>query len=149
LRHPDGELRMTSHDGAGGARVIEVDVREEQVTDVRQRKTVLFQAGLETRQRRRRPAVEQRETVVRLDDIHPDLLRASPEVHVHKAHCVILAVVAVVLLLPATADARSLPAPALAHTSALRVHYVAHDGALRPAYLLLPRGYHGQRIPLV
>jgi dipeptidyl aminopeptidase/acylaminoacyl peptidase len=29
------------------------------------------------------------------------------------------------------------------------VRYVAHDGALRPAYLLLPLGYHGQRIPLV
>src|SRR5262249_18561884 len=73
----------------------------------------------------------------------------SSEVHVHKTHVVILAVLAAVLLLPATARARSMPAPVLAHTRALLIHYVAHDGASRPAYLLLPRGYHGQRIPLV
>jgi pimeloyl-ACP methyl ester carboxylesterase len=29
------------------------------------------------------------------------------------------------------------------------IHYRAHDGVVRPAWLLLPEGYHGQRIPLV
>jgi poly(3-hydroxybutyrate) depolymerase len=29
------------------------------------------------------------------------------------------------------------------------ISYRAHDGRLRPALLLLPRGYHGQQIPLV
>jgi dienelactone hydrolase len=29
------------------------------------------------------------------------------------------------------------------------IHYRAHDGVIRDAWLLLPDGYHGQRIPLV
>jgi acetyl esterase/lipase len=29
------------------------------------------------------------------------------------------------------------------------IHYRAHDGVVRPAWLLLPAGYHGGRIPLV
>jgi len=29
------------------------------------------------------------------------------------------------------------------------IHYVAHDGDVRSAWLLLPAGYHGQKIPLV
>ena len=29
------------------------------------------------------------------------------------------------------------------------IHYRSHDGAIRRAWLLLPAGYHGQRIPLV
>ena len=29
------------------------------------------------------------------------------------------------------------------------IHYAAHNGVLRPAELLLPIGYHGQKIPLV
>jgi pimeloyl-ACP methyl ester carboxylesterase len=43
------------------------------------------------------------------------------------------------------------PAAALAfrRTRAERLQYRAHDGHLRPAWLLLPAGYHGQRIPLV
>ena len=35
------------------------------------------------------------------------------------------------------------------HTRVIRFDYVAHDGVRRPAWLLLPDGYHGQRIPLV
>jgi pimeloyl-ACP methyl ester carboxylesterase len=34
-------------------------------------------------------------------------------------------------------------------TRAVRILYRAHDGSLRPAWLLLPRHYRGQRIPLV
>jgi dipeptidyl aminopeptidase/acylaminoacyl peptidase len=29
------------------------------------------------------------------------------------------------------------------------IHYRAHDGVVRPAWLMLPAGYHGERIPLV
>jgi pimeloyl-ACP methyl ester carboxylesterase len=130
--------------------VVEVDVREEQVTDVRQREPVRGEPGLEPRERRGRPAVEQRAAVVGLDDVDADLLGATPEAHVHNAHAAILAVaVAAVLLLPAAALARGLPALVLAHTIVRRIDYVAHNGVVRPAYLLLPAGYHRQRIPLV
>jgi pimeloyl-ACP methyl ester carboxylesterase len=69
-------------------------------------------------------------------------------VQVNKAHAVILAAAVVIgLLLPAAA--RGAPVPTLARTAVRVIHYVAHDGVLRPAYLLLPVGYHGQKIPLV
>lgn len=29
------------------------------------------------------------------------------------------------------------------------IHYRAHDGVVRPAWLLVPAGYHEQRVPLV
>ncbi len=35
------------------------------------------------------------------------------------------------------------------HTAARVIHYVAHDGVRRSALLLLPDGYHGQKLPLV
>ena len=49
----------------------------------------------------------------------------------------------VALLLPAAAWS------APVRTVIRGVHYVAHDGVRRPAHLLLPPGYHGQKIPLV
>ena len=49
----------------------------------------------------------------------------------------------VALLLPAAAWS------APVRTVIRVVHYVAHDGVRRPAHLLLPPGYHGQKIPLV
>jgi pimeloyl-ACP methyl ester carboxylesterase len=39
--------------------------------------------------------------------------------------------------------------PTLARTAVRLIHYAAHNGVLRPAELLLPIGYHGQKIPLV
>jgi len=41
------------------------------------------------------------------------------------------------------------PAASERATRTLRFWYRAHDGRMRPAYLLLPRDYDGQRIPLV
>jgi pimeloyl-ACP methyl ester carboxylesterase len=66
---------------------------------------------------------------------------------VHAA--ILAAAVVVALLLPTAVQARGAPGQTLTKTAVRLVHYAAHDGVLRPAYLLLPRGYHGQRIPLV
>jgi pimeloyl-ACP methyl ester carboxylesterase len=54
-------------------------------------------------------------------------------------------VVAVLLAIPAAAVA----APPRVTTAAVLIRYRAHDGRIRPAWLLLPAGYHGQRVPLV
>jgi dienelactone hydrolase len=71
-------------------------------------------------------------------------------VHVDKLHAVILAAALAAALINATpAAARIRVPPVLAHTAVRLIHYVAHDGVRRPAALLLPRGYHGGRIPLV
>ena len=55
-----------------GAGVVEVDVREQQVPDVLEGQPALGEAGLQRADRRRRPAVEQREAVVGLDDVDAD-----------------------------------------------------------------------------
>lgn len=61
----------------------------------------------------------------------------------------LLAVLAAVLMLPATAAAAPVPTTAGSGTEAVSIRYRAHDGAVRRAWLLLPGDYHGQRIPLV
>ena len=63
---------MLAHERARGARVVEVDVREQQVADVGQRETVRGQPVLQPRDADRRPAVEERRTVVRLEDVDAD-----------------------------------------------------------------------------
>lgn len=54
-------------------------------------------------------------------------------------------------LLVATGQARAatLPMTAGGGTVLRLIRYVAHDGVVRNAWLLLPLGYHGQKIPLV
>ena len=77
-------------------------------------------------------------------------MRAAAKVQVEKLHGVILAVVvAIAAVLAPVAGAQLAPAENLAHTTARLIHYVAHDGRTRVAWLLLPAGYHGRRIPLV
>ena len=63
---------MRADDRPGGAGVVEVDVREQQVPHVCELHAVLAQAGLERWERRRRPAVEHREPVARLDEVRAD-----------------------------------------------------------------------------
>lgn len=53
------------------------------------------------------------------------------------------------LTLAAPAAAALDPVGATPVTEVRLIHYRAHDGVLRPAWLLLPAGYHGQRIPLI
>jgi poly(3-hydroxybutyrate) depolymerase len=61
-----------------------------------------------------------------------------------------LLAVAVVALVGA-GDAQAMEQlPHIAAGTEIRlIHYRAHDGVWRPAWLMLPAGYHGQRIPLV
>ena len=74
--------RRTSEPGR--ARVVEVDVREQQVPDVGQLEVELAQALLEARQRRRRPAVEERGAVVGLDEVDADRALEAEEVQVER-----------------------------------------------------------------
>jgi pimeloyl-ACP methyl ester carboxylesterase len=60
-----------------------------------------------------------------------------------------LLVVAAALLLVGAASAAEKPVTAAPSTEIRLIHYRSHDGAIRPAWLFLPAGYHGQRIPIV
>ena len=60
-----------------------------------------------------------------------------------------LLVVAAALLITGVASAAEQPVTATPNTEIRLIHYRAHDGAVRPAWLFLPAGYHGQRVPLV
>ena len=53
------------------------------------------------------------------------------------------------LTLTPAAGAALAPVHASPLTEMRLIHYRAHDGVVRPAWLLVPAGYHGQRIPLV
>jgi hypothetical protein len=68
----DGQVRVLAHEGARCACVVEVDVREQQVPQVAHLGASLRQAVAERGQAARRPAVVQRETVVRLDEVGAD-----------------------------------------------------------------------------
>ncbi|HLK44993.1 MAG TPA: hypothetical protein VKT18_03350, partial [Acidimicrobiales bacterium] len=61
----------------------------------------------------------------------------------------LLSIAFVALALAGGAAAVEQPVAPTPITEVRAVHYRAHDGVLRPAWLLLPAGYHGQRIPLV
>lgn len=60
-----------------------------------------------------------------------------------------LLVLAAALLITGTATAAERPVTATPNTEIRLIHYRAHDGTVRPAWLFLPAGYHGQRVPLV
>ena len=57
--------------------------------------------------------------------------------------------VAAALLITGAAGAAEQPVTATPNTEIRLIHYRAHDGTVRPAWLFLPAGYHGQRVPLV
>jgi len=58
-------------------------------------------------------------------------------------------VVLLALAFVSSARAQLAPPTPFPLTEAELIHYRAHDGVVRPAVLLVPAGYHGQRIPLV
>ena len=66
------QTRMAADERARGAGVVEVDVREQQMADVRELEPLRREAGVERADRRRRAAVEQPRPVFRLDDVHAD-----------------------------------------------------------------------------
>ena len=61
----------------------------------------------------------------------------------------LLLVIGVALVVARAIAAAPIPPLTPAGTERILIHYRAHDGATRPAWLLLPAGYDGQRIPLV
>ena len=63
---------MLADEGAGGAGVVEVDVREEKMADVRQLEPALGETGLQRVDARRRAAVVDRRPVVGLDQVRAD-----------------------------------------------------------------------------
>ena len=73
LRDVHLQRRVLAHERAGGAGVVEVDVREEQMADVAELEVALREPGLQRRNARRRPAVVEREAVVGLDDVAADV----------------------------------------------------------------------------
>ena len=72
LRDVDLELRVLAHEDARGAGVVEVDVAEDQVTQVCELEAVLLEPSFERRDAARGPAVEERESVVGLEEVAPD-----------------------------------------------------------------------------
>src|SRR5690242_18445043 len=77
MRRADGrdvhlQLRVLAHEDAGGARMVEVDVREQQMTHVLQVEPTCAQARLQRNDAGRRAAVEQRRPVVRVQHVRPD-----------------------------------------------------------------------------
>jgi pimeloyl-ACP methyl ester carboxylesterase len=60
-----------------------------------------------------------------------------------------LLVIGLVLAFAPVVSARETPPTTPPGTVRILIHYRAHDGVTRPAWLLLPAGYHGQKIPLV
>jgi pimeloyl-ACP methyl ester carboxylesterase len=61
----------------------------------------------------------------------------------------LLLVIGLVLAVAPAVAAQQSPSLAPAGTVRILIHYRAHDGARRPAWLLLPAGYDGQKIPLI
>ena len=64
--------RALAHERARGSRVVEVDVREEQVADVGEVEAALGESGLQVRDAGRRAAVEERGPVDRVEEVAPD-----------------------------------------------------------------------------
>jgi len=60
-----------------------------------------------------------------------------------------LLVAAAALTLTGAATAAEQPVHVTSNTDIRLISYRAHDGRVRPAWLELPAGYHGERIPLV
>ena len=84
LGDPHRQLWVALHDRAGGARVVEVDVREQQMANVGQLELELAQALLEARQGRRGAAVEERRAVVGLDEVDADRALQAEEMQVER-----------------------------------------------------------------
>ena len=85
LGDPDRQVGVLPDERPGGAGVVEMDVREQQMADVGQLDPVLVEALDEPRQGRRRTAVLESEPVGRLEQIHAHRVLAAAEVQVDEA----------------------------------------------------------------
>lgn len=79
------EAGVVADEGSGCARVIEVDVAQEQVPNVGQPEPVAFEAALQGRDTRRRPAVEQRRPLLRVEEVRPDDALCATVIEVDQA----------------------------------------------------------------
>jgi len=68
----DAEARVLPDERSGGTRMVEVDVREQQVPQVRELEPAVGQSGLQRSDGGGRPAVEERNAVVGLHEVHAD-----------------------------------------------------------------------------
>ncbi len=84
LRHVHLQLGVLADEHARRARVVEVDVREEQVPHVAELESALGQAGLQRGQADRGPAVLQRGPVLGLEQVGADHSLAAEVVQVER-----------------------------------------------------------------
>ena len=77
---------MLAHEHAGRARVVEMDVAEQQMAHVGELHAVLLEAALQRGDRRRRAAVEERRAVVGVEQVAPDRALAARVVKVDQIH---------------------------------------------------------------
>src|ERR671933_2265840 len=75
---------MLAHEYARGARVVEVDVREEEMANVAEREPALLEPRLQRRDARGGAAVEQRRPVVRPQEVRADHTRGAEVVEVER-----------------------------------------------------------------
>jgi hypothetical protein len=73
----DDELRMLAHDRPGRARMVEVDVREEEVPQVTYLVAAGRQCSAQRREAARRSAVDERQPIVRVDEVRADATRVT------------------------------------------------------------------------
>src|SRR5439155_22327611 len=72
LRHVHLQVRMPPHEGPRRAGVIEMDVREQDVADIAERRSAFTQSALEVSEARSRAAVEEGGAVLRLQEVRAD-----------------------------------------------------------------------------
>src|SRR5581483_4259855 len=77
---------MLAHERPRRARVVEVDVAEQQVTDVLEREALRREACTQRLDRRRRPAVEERRAVVRVEQVRADCALPAEMLEVDEDH---------------------------------------------------------------
>jgi len=82
LVHEHFDVRVLTGDRSRRARVIEVDMREQQLPHVAETDAAVVERRCQRRHRRRRPRVEQRDAGRAVQDRRRDDLRASQEVEI-------------------------------------------------------------------
>src|SRR4051812_31702444 len=86
LRHVHLERRVLPYEYARCAGMVEMNVAQKQVADVREREPVAGEPALQGIDGRRRPAVEDRRAVVGIEHIRPDRALMSLVVEVDRLH---------------------------------------------------------------
>ena len=122
--HDDGRAGRLPHDPAGGGRVIEMDVREQDRANIFQRAPDCDQAGAQGRHAGLGSGIDERDTVVEVQHVHADDPRATQVVQIHDADT------------PADRGDRSVharvpedyrPSITRAHSSGMDSHFAAHS----------------------